>query len=319
LADDQTAQLVDLAQAALPPGVAFSQDDEETYGLGAMDEPRDDESGGPQALSFAPLPARVDLHEHMPAIKNQGRRGTCVSFACTAVREYLLGVDNGGAPGLKDLSEQFLYWNCKKHDGYPGAGTYISVGMDALLHQGQPPEEIWPYNSEIISGNEGQDPPPFGAAEQAVAYCITETEVLPARSVDALRQNLAEGLPVAFAVPVYSYWFSEPIRSTGDIRLPLPGDRLEGGHAMCMVGYEDDPNVPGGGYFMIRNSWGTTWAAANSIAPGYARLPYAYMAEYASAAHTARAGVTPKPAPKPAPQKGFFQKVADFFRKLFGG
>jgi len=40
----------------------------------------------------------------------------------------------------------------------------------------------------------------------------------------------------AFAVPVYSSWFAEPTQSTGDVHLPLPGETLEGGHALCMVG-----------------------------------------------------------------------------------
>ena len=53
-----------------------------------------------------------------------------------------------------------------------------------------------------------------------------------------------------FAVPVFTYWLTEPVRSTGDIRMPLPTDRREGGHAMCFVGYQDDASVPGGGFFL---------------------------------------------------------------------
>ena len=56
---------------------------------------------------------------------------------------------------------------------------------------------------------------------------------------------------------------------------------------MCMVGYQDDPDVPGGGYFLVRNSWGTTWAGNNVIEPGHARIPYAYLKRYASAAYRA--------------------------------
>ena len=204
-----------------------------------------------------------------------------------------------------------------------GPGTFISVGMERLLQEGQCPEEVWPYNPNPVPGNEGQDPPPTGAAQKAATFRIKETKRLPSRSVQDIRQVLADGAPVAFAVPVYTYWFSQPLRVTGDIRLPLANDHLEGGHAMTLVGYEDDPNVPGGGYFMVRNSWGTGWASQSSLGSGYARLPYAYIQYYGSAAHTAAAGpVQPEPIePKPGDdkQEGFFTKLLKFLRRLFSG
>ncbi len=309
---DQVAELVDLAQSVLPPDVHFAAGDVQPFGLGAMDEPGEDEEGNRAMLSFAPLPPKVDLTSKMSPIRNQGQRGTCVSFACTAVREYLT-VTNGEQ---RDLSEQYLYWSCKQHDLLPGPGTFIGVAMERLLVEGQCTEDIWPYNGVPVAGNEGQNPPPPDAAAKASAYRISSTQRVPARSVDSLRQALANGSPVAFAVPVYTYWFTEPLRTTGDIRLPLPTDHLEGGHAMCIVGYEDDPEIPGGGYFMIRNSWGTYWASKSSISAGYARLPYAYMQQYASAAHIAAAE-----APKPDVEQndGCFAAVIRFFKQMFGG
>ena len=103
--------------------------------------------------------------------------------------------------------------------------------------------------------------------------------------MDALRQILAAGLPIVFIVPVYTYWWTNPVRRTGDIRLPLPFDTTQGKHAMCIVGYEDDPSVPGGGYFLVRNSWGAGWASEHAL-PGYCRLPYRYMEQYATVAYT---------------------------------
>ena len=46
-----------------------------------------------------------------------------------------------------------------------------------------------------------------------------------------------------------------------------------GGHAMCMVGYQDDADVPGGGYFLVRNSWGTAWARKARQAQAIAACP----------------------------------------------
>jgi C1A family cysteine protease len=241
-------------------------------------------------------------------VRNQGQRGTCVAHACSAVREYLTGPAGPAA----DFSEQHLYWNCKAHDLLPGAGTFIRVGMSRLQEDGVAGEADWPYNPNVIPGNEGHGPPPAGLEGRAAANKIQSYTTLAATSVPALRQALADGSPIAFAVPVYNSWFSAPANTTGDIRLPLPGEKSAGGHAMCMVGYETDPDVPGGGFFLVRNSWGTGWAGQNPTAPGHARLPFAYIEKHGKSAYIAYA---PGEAVKP---KTLGQRLLDWLRGLFG-
>ena len=77
------------------------------------------------------------------------------------------------------------------------------------------------------------------------------------------------------------------MEGAGDIRFPLSTDELEGGHAMCMAGYQDDLEVPGGGMFLVRNSWGVGWARNSAVEPGYARIPYAFIQNYANSAYVA--------------------------------
>lgn len=45
-----------------------------------------------------------------------------------------------------------------------------------------------------------------------------------------------------------------------------------GVHGLLLVGYEDDPRVPGGGSFLVRNSYGEEWGNK-----GYGRMSYAYL------------------------------------------
>jgi len=275
--------LVGQAMAVLPPDISFAPRDIQQFGLGALDEPTE----APRdvvAFDASVLPAQVDLHDRFPPVRNQGGCGTCVAYASVAVREFFLG----GESTQGDLAEQFVYWACKERDNYAGSGTWVHHAMAVLQEQGACTEQVWPYNPASLSGNEGQGPPPADAEGKALAYRIGSSESLHPRSVDALKRQLAEQRPIAFAVPVFTYWFTEPVSSTGDIRLPLSTDKVEGGHAMAMGGYEDDPDVPGGGYFLVRNSWGTTtWGRDNAVAPGYARIPYAYMAEHGRSAHVA--------------------------------
>ncbi len=63
--------------------------------------------------------------------------------------------------------------------------------------------------------------------------------------------------------------------------LPLPGEQNDGGHPICVVGYQFDTDVPGGGMFLFRCSWGRAWGKAESgMPPGYGALFFEYVAQY---------------------------------------
>lgn len=229
-------------------------------------------------ISDSPLPPRVELMEKLFPVRDQGNRGTCVAFSSTALREYLEGCST-------ELSEQFLYWACKSLDGYPDeAGTFIHSAMSALSTKGVCPEEVWAYNPEPIPSNESQSPPPDGAEETALEFVMPYTRTVAPNCVNHYKQVLSGadglgGMPVVIASLVFNSWFrSAATRQTGKITMPLPGEEpLAGGHAMLIVGYQDDPSVPGGGYFIVRNSWGESWAAVSPEAAGHALMPYAYV------------------------------------------
>ncbi len=252
-------------------GVSFA-DESVPVVLGAL--PVDDvASPDDEPRSFAVLPHEIDLHGRMPAVRNQGVRSTCVAHATSAVREFLLGAQSSSA----DLSEQFIYWACKQRDGFAGPGTWVQTGMAVLTEIGACPEAIWPYNADVIAGNESQGPPPDNAAREATPFRGVTATKLNATWVDSLREALAEGAPVAFSVKIFESCQRPHTQRVGDLRLPLPGERELGGHAMCMVGYVDDEQTPGGGYFIVRNSWGDVFGQNGQVAPGYCRIPYEYL------------------------------------------
>jgi C1A family cysteine protease len=67
--------------------------------------------------------------------------------------------------------------------------------------------------------------------------------------------------------------------------MPIGGERDVGGHCVCIVGYQDDgantvTETPGGGFFILRNSWGTVWGHDCAFGAGYGTIPYAYIAAY---------------------------------------
>lgn len=237
-------------------------------------------------LDQTPGPCGPPLIDPGLPIRNQENRGTCVAHAVVAALEYWLYA-NGA---YQDMSEQFLYWNCKNNDGSPTLpGTWIRIAAPLVQRDGVCPETVWPYNPIQIPGNEAQNPPPAGAQRQALPYRVPTVTALPATSIADYKAALAAKRWIPFSIPVYNSWYqSTQVRLTGDITNPIPGEARVGGHAMCIVGCLDQPDRPeiGGGRFILRNSWGTTWGQKSPYGPGYGTIPYIYIQRFGVEAYT---------------------------------
>ena len=62
---------------------------------------------------------------------------------------------------------------------------------------------------------------------------------------------------------------------------------------MCLVGFKDDPEWPGGGFFILRNSWGEKWGAECSYGSGYGTIAYKFISLYCWEAWTAEVDAKP--------------------------
>lgn len=230
---------------------------------------------------------RVFLSGCMGPVRNQENRQTCVAFAVAAMEECLEHKNKGDAT---ELSEQFLYWRCKQSDGSPNEpGTWQRVAVPQVVENGICKEQIWPYNPNTIPGNEGQGPPPKGrdaVFNDAQHHKPMQGIALDPTSVDDLVKVLDNGLPAAISVPTYPNWWNRSTSVEGHIPMPLPGEVSDQGHAMCVVGYGYDTEFLGGGYLIIRNSWGTVWAPSSPFGPGYGTIPFSYIRHYGWEAFT---------------------------------
>jgi C1A family cysteine protease len=173
-----------------------------------------------------------------------------------------------------DASRLFLYKVTRNLLGWNGdTGAYLRDTMKALVMCGVPPEHYWPY--DIAKYDE--EPTAFlyalGDNYEAVKYYrLDPAGTTRAQRLEAIKANLAAGLPSMFGFTVYS---SIPASGDGKGEIPYPttGDTVQGGHAVLAVGYDDARKIgTAKGALLIRNSWGTAWGAA-----GYGWLPYAYV------------------------------------------
>ena len=230
--------------------------------------------------AVAPSELRVDLRGRFGLVRDQGDRGTCVGHACASVAEAVLGQQSGPP----SLSPQFVYFQAKQLDGLPldVDGTFAATAMATAADVGVCLEQLWPYEPQVIEGNLTHGPPPPAAVADAADHRVTGATVLTANASLEVVAALDSGLPVVLSIPVYRSWKQNPaVDLTGIIPMPLPNSPLEGGHAMVAVGYGyDAEDIPGGWYFMLRNSWGFTWASEGPFDPGYGVLPFLYVDNY---------------------------------------
>lgn len=90
---------------------------------------------------------------------------------------------------------------------------------------------------------------------------------------DEVQATIAGGQLVVVGLNISAQvWFTEA-RSTGFARLVTPSELDDGGHALCVAGYDNEGRLSQwtGGKRSIfgPNSWGTTWAKNSPIRPGW--------------------------------------------------
>lgn len=82
-----------------------------------------------------------------------------------------------------------------------------------------------------------------------------------------MKSVLATSLPIVFGFTVYESFESQAVAASGVVPMPAPSEKVVGGHAVVLVGYDDVEDR-----FRVRNSWGTGWGQN-----GYFEMPYLYV------------------------------------------
>ncbi len=229
------------------------------------------------------LPATVDLRPWYSPIEDQKSLGSCTANAGVGIVEYF---ERRAFGNHIDGSRLFLYKVTRKLLHLSGdTGASISATMGGLALFGVPPEEYWPYRVDPpFSPDEFDEEPPafcyaFAQSYQAITYYKYDPPgTTPDVVLGRVKTNLAAGLPAMFGFVVYSS--ISQAGTTGKIPFPAAGERVLGGHAIDVAGYDDTMKIkntnPGGrettGAFLIRNSWGTGWGDH-----GYGWFPYDYV------------------------------------------
>jgi C1A family cysteine protease len=208
------------------------------------------------------LPTSVDLTSKCPPVYDQGQLGSCTGNAIAAAIQFeqMKQKLNSFNP-----SRLFIYYNERvlEHTVASDSGAQIRDGMKVVAKLGAPPETDWPYDINMFA-----DKPPASAFSDATKNKVTSYQRVT-RSLSQFKGCLASGYPFVFGFTVYDSFESTTVAQTGHASMPLANEQVAGGHAVMAVGYDDQNQ-----WFIVRNSWGTTWGMN-----GYFTLPYQYLLE----------------------------------------
>jgi C1A family cysteine protease len=228
------------------------------------------------------LPASVDLRSRFPAAYDQADLGSCTANALAGLLQF------DGEPDMP--SRLFIYYNERLIEGTTSddAGAAIADSVRAVAQYGYCREATWLYDTRRFA-----ERPPQAAYSEAQPHRITDYGKLD-QTAEALKGALPAGRPVTFGFDVYESFESAAVAKSGVMPMPRPGEKILGGHAVLLVGYDDNRQA-----FLVRNSWGEGWGLK-----GYFWMPYAYaLSSHASDFWVVRSipGVGPTPSPQPAP------------------
>jgi C1A family cysteine protease len=198
----------------------------------------------------------VDLRQFCSPVENQGSLGSCTGHAVSSAMEVILKKQNR----LTEISRLFIYYQARLLEGTVkyDAGAYIRDCIKACNKVGASAESLWKYDIRMFRNN-----PTKIAYDDALKRRVIQYQ----RCADfaAVKNALANGNPVVAGYLVYSSFMTPAVSRTGIMPYPnTKKERLLGGHAVCLVGFDDVKQR-----FIAKNSWGSGWGDK-----GYFYMPY---------------------------------------------
>ncbi|MCB1178361.1 MAG: hypothetical protein KDK36_12320 [Leptospiraceae bacterium] len=220
------------------------------------------------------LPSSHDLSDTMPPVGSQGTQGSCVGWATTyALKSFqekqernwsydikweLKKVPAGGnmyylvyQPAGKMstvFSPAFTYNQINR--GVDG-GSSIGTALDLITEKGALPYNQMPYNEKDY-----RTKPNSSQLNNAIKFKGLRYYRVDFRNPTAMKTEIYKGNPIVIGMLVDD-GFQKMKKGVYD----RPAGSPKGGHAMTIVGYDDDKVSPNGhkGAYKLINSWGQSW------------------------------------------------------------
>jgi hypothetical protein len=239
-----------------------------------------------RSLYGSSLPSSASLKKWAPTPKSQGQYGTCTAWssgycALTIVQSIKKSrtdkteiTENAYAPG-------FIYSQIRfPEDANCSMGAYIDEALGTLKTKGAP--KLSDFTESCIT-NVPSEIFAKASASRIKDFAKIFGNENNAFKISATKKSLSENKPVVIGMKC-------PNSFSNAKGVWNPTENFNdnfGGHAMCVIGYDDNQY---GGAFEIQNSWGTWWGNE-----GYIWIRYQDFANFTKYAYELIDDLNPDP------------------------
>lgn len=247
-------------------GVKF---DSEIYNAAPSYEPSTMQ-GFSNSTSF---PSKVSYRSYCPPIQSQGELSTCVGWATYSLlstqQNILMGETDVYKKTIRVMDPHFVYAFIRNfNDLWCQEGVYMVDAMETILKYGSKPLLTPPW----LTCNSTTEFNKFALAIASIYsvnnyYNLKDTSDL----INTLKYVLNDKKPIAVGLNVTKSFSTGTGVKYGKWS-PNSYEQIEGGHAMCIVGYDDSKY---GGSFELMNSYGTDFGDN-----GFVWISYSDMKKY---------------------------------------
>ncbi len=196
------------------------------------------------------IPITYDISKYLPEVRSQGKQGSCVAWATgyylksfqenyEDFEKEILTIDN-------EMSPAYIYNQIKVTDC--SGGSVIQDALDIINNQGIVDWNLMIYNENECSTQPNDLQKDLAESNKIENYFYFDPELV----FEQTKASLLNDQPVVIAITIDRSYFGA--RDENGEFIYRKFKSADGGHAMLVVGYDDDRNA-----FKVVNSWGKSW------------------------------------------------------------
>lgn len=200
------------------------------------------------------FPMSYDISGFLPVVRNQGNQGSCVAWA---TGYYLKSFHENyedildGVSTNHEMSPAFIY-NQIKVAGCD-EGSNVQRALDTLSASGIPAWDVMPYDENDCATQPDEIQKTLAIPNKIKSYHYLDQD----KVFEQTKAFLYNDQPVVIAIAIDRNYFGA--RDENGIYIYRKFKESSGGHAMLVVGYDDEMNA-----FKVVNSWGEGWEIKDS-------------------------------------------------------